>query len=106
MSGVAHLPHGGVAPLRFDDTGDSTFGDMVLRDGLYSALFDETHGNPRTYTFEVQVERDGVSVVYPENGERLLPGESFVLDPIPPFRRVFTMALVIGEEPIKGGKDE
>ena len=51
------------------------------RDGLYSALFDETHGKPGTYTFEVQVESDGVSVAYPENGERLLPGESFVLDP-------------------------
>jgi calcium-activated chloride channel regulator 4 len=106
VSGVAHLPDGGVVPLRFDDTGDSTFGDAVPRDGLYSALFDETHGKPGTYTFEVQVESDGISVDYPENGERLLPEESFVLDPIPQFRRVFTMALVIGEEPIEEGGDE
>lgn len=105
LSGIAHLPGGSEAPLRFDDNGDRTFGDMVPRDGLYSALFDETHGDPGTYTFEVEVESDGISVSYPENGELLLPGESFVLDPIPQFRRRFTMALVIGDEPIKEGGD-
>ncbi len=105
VSGVARLPDGSTVPLRFDDSGDSTFGDVVPRDGLYSALFDETHGDPGTYTFTVDVESDGVSATYPEHGERLLPGESFVLDPIPAFRRRLTMALVIGEEPVEEGGD-
>jgi hypothetical protein len=106
VSGVALLPGGGTAPLRFDDTGDATFGDKVERDGLYSALFDETFGQPGTYTFVVDVESDEASVAYPDHGELLLPDESFVLDPIPAFRRRLTMALVIGEEPIEGGGDE
>jgi hypothetical protein len=106
VSGLAILPNGSTAPLQFDDSGDATFGDAVPRDGLYSALFDETHGDPGTYTFVVDVENDGVTATYPEHGEPLVPGESFVLDPIPAFRRRWTMALVIGEEPIEGGGEE
>ena len=106
VSGVARLPGGAVAPLRFDDDGDATFGDTVPRDGLYSALFDETHDEQGTYTFEVDVESDGASVAFAENGELLLPGEAFDHGPIPPFRRRFRMALVIGEEPIEGEGDD
>jgi hypothetical protein len=101
VSGVARLPDGSTAPLRFDDSGDLTFGDNVANDGMYSALFDETHGAPGTYFFEVIAESDGSSVVYPEHGERLLPGESYVLDPVPAFRRRFTLSLVVGDEPIE-----
>jgi hypothetical protein len=101
VSGIARLPDGKVAPRRFDDRGDRSFGDAVADDGLFSALFDETHGNPGTYSFEVVVESDGVSATYPEHGELLLPDESFDRDPIPAFRRDLKMALVIGEEPIE-----
>jgi len=105
VRGIARLPDGGIVPLRFDDSGDPTFGDAVPRDGLYSALFDETHGQEGTYTFEVVVESDGATASYPEHGERLVDGESFDLPPIPAFRRLFKTALVIGEEPIEGGDD-
>ncbi|MEU4769459.1 VWA domain-containing protein [Actinosynnema sp. NPDC023794] len=106
VSGIATLPDGGTAPLRFDDGGDQAFGDLVAEDGTYSALFDETHGDPGTYTFEVEVESDGTSAWYPERGEQLLPGESYTLDPIPAFRRQFSLSLVIGEEPIEKVEDD
>jgi hypothetical protein len=106
VSGIARLPGGGVVPLRFDDDGDTTFGDMVPRDGLFSALFDETHGDPGTYTFEVDVESDGATVDYPLAGELLLPDESFELPRIPPFRRHFSLAVVVGDEPIEKPEEE
>lgn len=104
VSGIARLPDGAIVPLRFDDTGDLLLGDAVADDGLYGALFDETHGAPGTYTFEVDVTTD--SARYPEAGELPIAGEAFDLDPIPRFRRRFTTAIVIGDEPIEQIGDE
>ncbi|GAA0966698.1 VWA domain-containing protein [Actinocorallia libanotica] len=103
VSGVARLPDGSAAPLRFDDTGDTICGDELARDGLYSALFDETHDQQGTYTFEVEVESDGKTVAYADSGELLLSGDSHDPEPIPRFKRRFQTSLIIGREPIKTG---
>jgi uncharacterized protein YegL len=105
VSGVARLPDGSTAPLRFDDTGDRARGDMVARDGLFTARFDETHGAQGTYAFSVDVECDGTAATYATAGELLLAAEQFTYPPIPTFRRRFTTAVVIGVEPIESRED-
>jgi hypothetical protein len=104
VSGVAQLPGGGLAPLRFDDGGNALFGDKLPRDGVYSTLFDETHEAEGTYTFLVDVASDDTTD-YAEGGEPLLLGESFSRDGIPSLRRTFTTSVIVGDEPIEEGGD-
>jgi hypothetical protein len=100
VSGTALLPGGERVPLEFSDDGNKELGDMVPGDGIYSTLFRA----PRTqgmYTFEVIAESDGETVAYTEVGERLLKGDKYKYDPIPPFRRRFMLTVAVGEEPCK-----
>jgi calcium-activated chloride channel regulator 4 len=58
VSGRATLPDGSTAPLRFGDDGDRLTGDAIAKDGMYSALFDETHDVEGIYVFQVDVTTD------------------------------------------------
>ncbi|MCD2443052.1 VWA domain-containing protein [Agromyces sp. SYSU K20354] len=106
VSGVATLPDGSTAPVRFGDDGDPLTGDAVPKDGMYSALFDETHDLEGIYTFQVAVVSDGVSAFYPEVGERLVVGDAVNTNPIPAFERRFALSVVVGEEKIREPEHE
>ena len=100
VSGRAVLPDGSTAPLRFGDDGDPLTGDAIAKDGMYSALFDETHDVEGVYAFQVDVVGDGSSTFYPEVGERLLPGDAVNTNPIPAFARRFTLSVAVGREKV------
>ena len=104
VTGVAHLPGGARVPLQFVDDGDDADGDDVPMDGLYSTIFRKTK-RPGMYRFEVDVESDGSSVAYADAGEKLRAGEAYIHDPIPPFRRRFTLTLAVGRERFKHDPD-
>ncbi len=98
VSGIAILPDGSQAPLRFGDDGDPLTGDAIAKDGTYSALFDETHDAEGIYTFLVDITSDGFSVSYPEAGELLRPGDVVASAAIPAFERRLTFAVTVGRE--------
>jgi hypothetical protein len=106
VSGVAILPDGATAPVRFGDDGDELTGDAIPKDGTYSALFDETHDVEGIYTFQVEVTSDGAAVFYPDEAERRVPGDAENTTPIPAFVRRLSLALVVGEEAIREPKPE
>ncbi|WP_431958721.1 VWA domain-containing protein [Nocardia lijiangensis] len=106
VAAQAVLPDGTVAPLRFGDDGDPLTGDEIPNDGLYSALFDETHGFSGIVSFEVDVTNDGSSAFYADAGERLVPGDVVNTSPIPAFRRRFALTVQVGEEEIREPEPE
>jgi hypothetical protein len=101
IAAQAVLPDGTVAPVRFDDDGDPLTGDEIPKDGLYSALFDETHGYEGVVSLEVDVTSDGTSVFYADAGERLVEGDEINTARIPAFRRRFALSVQVGEEKIQ-----
>ena len=106
VSGVAILPDGSAAPVRFGDDGDELTGDAISKDGTFSALFDETHDLEGIYTFQVEISSDGTSAFYPDETERPVPGDAENTTPIPAFVRRFSLAVVVGTEQIRGTKPE
>jgi hypothetical protein len=85
---------------------DPLTGDEIANDGLYSALFDETHGFAGVVSFEVDVTSDGSSVFYADAGERLVLGDDVNTAPIPAFRRRFALTVQVGEEEIQQPRPE
>ncbi|MBB6377581.1 Mg-chelatase subunit ChlD [Pseudonocardia eucalypti] len=104
VRGVARLPDGGRAPLRFVDDGDPSGADVLVADGRYSARLDDTHNAPGTYVFDVTVESTDSSAVV-AGGEPVSEAEHFEAGPVPAFRRRLTTAVVVGDEPFEGGPD-
>ncbi|MBJ7331218.1 MAG: VWA domain-containing protein [Solirubrobacteraceae bacterium] len=104
VSGAVRRPDGELAPLRFNDEESAASGDDVARDGVYSALCDETHGTEGTYTFDIAIEATPASTPA-RGGEPLLDDEHYIARSIPPFRRRLTTAVVVGTEPFEGGPD-
>jgi hypothetical protein len=100
------LPDGSTAPVRFGDDADELTGDVIPKDGTFSALFDETHDVEGIYTFQVEVTSDGSSAFYPDETERPVPGDAENTTPIPAFVRRLSLSLVVGEEKIREPKSE
>jgi len=94
LDGIARLPDGFQAVLRFTDDGDPDTGDAIREDGLYSALLRDTT-QAGVYTVTVEVVSDGSTARQATGAEPPDPNETFPPLSVPAFRRRLETTFVI-----------